>query len=180
MSVLFILAHPAPSQSHFNAAWEKAASHRNYSTHILADHLLPDGSFDIEHEHDLLSLHQNIVLSFPIWWYSPAWLIQKWFADVLTVNFAYGAKSQLGGKTLTCLISTGQPESAYTHGGKIGFTIEELTASIRKTAAYCSMDYKDPFVCYGTVAATPASIEESTIRAMQHIDHFSNPQFFGS
>lgn len=178
MSLLYIMVHPKPSESQFNAAWAAAAAEKNYSVHNLVEHMLPDGSFDVAQEHDLLILHHHIVLAFPIWRYSPTWLLQKWFAEVLTAGFAYGSREALTDKELTCVISTGQPRISYTPEGKTGCTIQQLTMSIEKIADYCNINYHEPFIYYGTASASPGSIDESTHLAMQHVEVFSTRRTF--
>lgn len=176
MSTLFILAHPNPEKSRFNKSWAQAAEELDYPVHILREHVNEEGHFNIRREQSLLSSYQGIVISFPIQWYAPNWLLQKWLADVLTADFAYGQAHELLDKDITCLISTGVDEESYSHKGALGITIPELTSCIRLTAGFCGMKYHHPYIFYGAGKAGNDKVEQSTKTAMMHLREFSAMQ----
>lgn len=176
MSTLFVLAHPAPHQSRFSKNWAQAAQESGYDIHILRDHMKSDGSFDVQQEQKILTQYEGIVLSFPIQWYAPNWLLQKWLSDVLTPGFAYGQAYDLSGKDITCLISCGVNEESYTHQGELGITIPELVSCIRLTANFCGMKYHHPYIFYGAGKAGEEKVQESIKKAMIHLKEFSGMQ----
>lgn len=172
MSILFILAHPNPGKSRYNQSWASAAEKLNYPVHVLVDHINENGEFNIRKEQELLSAHQGFIISFPINWYAPVWVLQKWLADVLTPDFIHNPNQALKGKNLTCLISTGVDEISYSHKGLLGITIPELVTPIRLTANYVGMTYHNPFVFYGIGKIGAEKIQESTKLAMMHMEEF--------
>ncbi len=173
MSTLFVLAHPAPQQSRFSKSWAQAAQESGYDIHILKDRMQADGTFNIQEEQKILSAYQGIVISFPIQWYAPNWLLQKWLAEVLTPGFAYGQAYHLSRKDITCLISCGVDEESYSHEGALGISIPELISCIRLTAEFCGMNYHHPYIFYGAGKAGKEQVQESTQKAMIHLKEFS-------
>lgn len=99
---LVVVTHPNIEQSHVNKSWVEAlkAHPELYTVHEIYK-LYPDGKIDVAAEQKLLESYDNIVLQFPMYWYSSPALLKQWQDDVLAYGWAYGSKGNaLKGKKL--------------------------------------------------------------------------------
>ncbi|MGL4524277.1 MAG: NAD(P)H-dependent oxidoreductase [Spirochaetia bacterium] len=167
--LMVITAHPIPSKSLFNKAWCDAAHQGGFTTHILADRLLPNGHFNIPEEDLLISGHQHIVFSFSLWWYSTPWILNKWFSEVLTPEFAYDKGRALEGKTLSCLVTYSGPVATHSKGQPTAHKVEEFLLAIPAIANYCGMKYIDPYIFYETQDTSEDMVTKSTQGALAHL-----------
>lgn len=96
MKTLVILAHPDMENSRINKRWKEELE--KYPDKITVNELYknyPNWDIDIEREHELLLSHDNIIIQFPLYWYTYTPLLKKWLDDVLSYNWAYGNEYNL-------------------------------------------------------------------------------------
>jgi glutathione-regulated potassium-efflux system ancillary protein KefG len=146
---LLIFGHRNPNESHYgNALLQTAKKLPQVTTHTLIEKY-PDFKIDGEKERALLLEHQNIVLQFPLYWYSTPAILKEWIDEVLSRGWAYGGGTALAGKNLMVSITTGGPEKVYQHDGANRFTIDEFLRPLEQTAYLCAMNWIKPFVMHG-------------------------------
>lgn len=147
---LVLLAHPDPAASRVNSALTDAIRDLD-GVHVrdLATVRRADG-FDALEEQRLLVEHDTLVLQFPWYWYSVPGILKEWMDQVLLHGFAYGAGgTQLHGKTLQLVTTTGGPDESYRAGGHNRFTMSDLLRPLDATAHLCGMELAEPFVVHG-------------------------------
>lgn len=173
-NTLVIVTHPDINTSIINKRWVEQL--QKYPEHITIHQLheqYPDGKLDITAEQQLLLDHDNIVLQFPLYWFSTPPLLKKWLDDVLTQGFAYGrdsAERQLAGKRIGLAISAGIKAADYNENGRYRFTMEELTRPLRVTIEYISADPLPIFACYGAESGvSEKELESSAADYLQYI-----------
>jgi len=146
---LLVYGHRNPKESHYgNALYAKASTLPEVTPHTLIEHY-PDFKINGERERALLSAHQNIVLQFPLYWYSTPAILKEWMDEVLSRGWAYGGGTALAGKKLMVAITTGGPEKVYQPDGANRFKIEEFLRPLEQTAHLCAMLWTKPFIMYG-------------------------------
>lgn len=111
------------------------------------DGLYPDFKIDVKAEQEKLTKADVIVLQFPVFWYSYPSLMHKWMEDVFVFGFSHGTGTALKGKTLVASLTSGAPEEIY----RKNFTIDDILAPLKQTAALCKMAWSD-FVYTGGVS----------------------------
>jgi putative NADPH-quinone reductase len=94
MKTLVVVTHPDMANSVVNKRWleELRRYPERYTVHELHQ-AYPDWQIDVAQEQRLIEAHDNIVLQFPIFWFSSPPLLKKWLDDVLTYGWAYGSRS---------------------------------------------------------------------------------------
>ena len=131
--------------------------------------------FHVVEEQRLLVEHDTVVLQFPWYWYSVPGILKDWMDQVLTYGFAYGSTgTQLHGKTLQVVTSTGGPDESYRPGGDNRFTMAELMRPLDATAHQCGMAMAEPLVVHGVhgiddAALTTYSAHYRTLLADEHL-----------
>lgn len=160
--ILVLFAHPALHRSRVQSALLAAArSVDDVTVHDLYQ-AYPDFDIDVAREQALLLAHDVIVLQHPFYWYSTPAIVKQWEDLVLEHGWAYGRTgTQLHGKTMWSVISTGGHADAYTAEGRNRYTIEQLLAPIAQTARLCGMQWRPPFVVHGTHVMTRDAINEA-------------------
>lgn len=147
--VLLVFAHPA---------YEHSRAHRTLrdtvgvppgvSFHDLYENY-PDFMIDVRREQALLAEHHAIVLQFPFYWYSTPALLKEWFDVVWLHGFAYGGGgTQLLGKTLAVVTTTGGDASHYGPGSRNAYSVEEFLRPMERTAFLCGMHWRPPMVIH--------------------------------
>jgi len=149
--VLVLFAHPALHHSRVNRRLLEAIEGlAGITINDLYAHY-PTFHIDVEREQALLIEHDLIVFQHPFYWYSSPAILKQWQDLVLEHGFAYGqGGTALQGKAFLSAISTGGPAEAYGREGHNRFSILELLAPFRQTAALCGMEFLPPFVVHGT------------------------------
>ncbi len=166
-STLIINGHRNPKESVYGKAlFDKAASLPEISVHTLIEKY-PDFKIDGDKERELLSMHKNIVLQFPFYWYSTPAILKEWIDEVFSRGWAYGGGTALAGKTLMVAITTGGPEKVYQPEGANRFTIEELLRPLEQTANLCAMKWAKPFVMFGVRYLDQHQIEEHCVKYLE-------------
>ena len=137
MKTLVILAHPDMENSRINKKWKEELE--KYPDKITVHELYkkyPNWDINIEKEHELLLAHDNIIIEFPLYWYSFTPLLKKWFDDVLSYDWAYGKEYKLQGKNIGVAVSVGGPEKEYSKSGSVKFTMDEILIPFKATVEY--------------------------------------------
>ena len=167
-TTLFIAGNPHADSSAFIAAIQPTVHAHGLEWIALADETT-NGQFDVPAFQARLTEASTIILHFPLYWYSPPALVKQWLDSILTSGWAFpGANSKLRGKTLMLSVTTGSPLSTFQRDGTNGSTLEELLLPLKRTAAYCGMNWG------GIVASqwNTASSGEATLNAhaQQHVE----------
>ncbi|CCK16253.1 Glutathione-regulated potassium-efflux system ancillary protein KefG [Cronobacter universalis NCTC 9529] len=147
--VLLLYAHPESQDSVANRVLLKPALQLpNVTVHDLYAHY-PDFFIDISHEQALLRDHDVIVFQFPLYTYSCPALLKEWFDRVLSRGFASGVGGNaLAGKYWRCVITTGEPETAYRPDGFNRYALTDILRPFELTAAMCRMYWMTPLIIY--------------------------------
>lgn len=147
--ILLLYIHPEPQESVVNRILLGAAEPLQHVTvHDLYAHY-PDFFIDIEYEQQLLRDHQVIVFQHPLYTYSCPALLKEWIDRVLVRGFSSGVGGNaLAGKYWRSVITTGEPEGAYSTSGYNRYPIEEILRPFELTAAMCHMHWVKPMIIY--------------------------------
>lgn len=163
--VLILFAHPRLEKSRINRCLLDSVPKDIPITVNDLYERYPDFNIDIEAEKKLLLEHDVMVWQHPFYWYSCPPLLKQWIDMVLELGWAYGpGGTQLAGKEILSVITTGGTAEAYTHEGRNRFTIEELLAPFNQTAYLCKMTYLPPFAVQGTHRLTDTDLDLEAIR----------------
>lgn len=149
MRILILLAHPRSSASIAQKALTDAA--RTVSGVTIHDlyAAYPDFNIDMAAEQSLLLAHDLIIFQHPFYWYSAPALIKEWQDIVLDYGWAYGpGGTQLHGKSMMNVLTTGGAEGRYHDKGGNRFTVEQFLTPFNQTAHLCGMAYLAPFVVF--------------------------------
>lgn len=158
--VLILFAHPALHKSRVHKQLKRASEGLEGVTFHDLYEAYPMFHIDANREQDLLKEHDVIIFQHPLYWYSTPAIIKEWKDIVLEYGFAYGHNgTELKGKTLLNVLSSGGPEESYQPYGMQRFTIRQFLAPFEQTANLCGMHYLPPFVVHGTHQLTPGQIE---------------------
>ncbi|CAM3165914.1 NAD(P)H-dependent oxidoreductase [Paenibacillus lupini] len=138
MKTLIILAHPNLEVSRVNQRWkEELILYPNDITIHEIYKEYPDWNIDVPREQRLLEAYDHVIFQFPLYWYSYPPLLKKWFDDVFTYGWAYGSKGdKLNGKKLGLAMSIGDKKQNYTPEGSVSFTVDEVIAPFKASAAH--------------------------------------------
>ncbi len=164
--VLVIFAHPAFQKSRAHARLLQALPKaREITFHDLYE-AYPDFQIDVPAEQARLLAHDTIVFQHPFYWYSCPALLKEWLDLVLEFGFAYGPGGvALRGKSWLTALTTGGAASAYSRNGANYFTMDELLAPFRQTAALCGMNWLPPYIVHGAISASDEALAG-------HADHY--------
>ncbi len=165
-SVLVLFAHPALEQSRIHR--RLIAGHEHWPAEVTFHdlyELYPDFVIDVGYEQDLLLQHDIIVWQHPLYWYSVPPLLKQWIDLTLEHGWAYGSTGiYLRGKTVLNVITAGGQEEAYCDQGHNQYTMQQFLYPLERTAALCGMDYREPYVIYGTHNLHGADIEAEAVK----------------
>ncbi|RSC25227.1 flavodoxin family protein [Pseudomonas putida] len=144
---LILASHPYPERSVVNKAlWEVAqrapnASFRNMES-VFGNN---QRGFDRAAERKLYERMERLVLIYPTHWFNLTPMLKAYLDDV----WGGSAPSELRGKELLIVTSTGGSARDYTREGSLGFTIEEVLTPLRASANYTGMKFAKPLVFFG-------------------------------
>lgn len=155
--VLVLYAHPYPRHSRVGKALLHAIEGLPDVAVRPLYELYPDFSIDVAAEQAALMAAHTIVWQHPMYWYHTPALLTLWFEKVLALNWAYGTHRALEGKRVLWVTSTGGPREAYL-GGNGRLSIDELSAPLRQTAAFCGMRWLPPHVVHHAAKADAAQL----------------------
>lgn len=172
--VLVISGHPNLESSNTNTRiLETLDSNLNDIEIRYLDQLYPDYQINVEAEQEALIKAQVIVLQFPFYWYSIPALLKKWFDDVFSYDFAYGAKGdKLKGKDFILSFTIGGPAESYDPLGYNHFTIEQLILPLQQTAYLAGLNFRQPIYTHQMVyiAGVYNTLEDVHQRSDSHSD----------
>lgn len=104
--------------------------------------LYGDGPIDVAAEQQKLVEADQIVLQFPIMWYSCPSLMHKWMEQILSYGFAYGVEGdKLKGKRLLASFTSASTADMYSVYGAQGMTIDDLMPAYPAISRYCGMQW---------------------------------------
>lgn len=169
---LVLLFHPLGSPSSNNRTILRAAKQQIPSLTTVDEYAqYPDGKIDIAHEQELLDAADDIVLQFPMHWYSAPALTQQWEDNVLAWGWAYGGGRHLLNKTLHVALTCGAPAKNYTMEVAGEPQIDRLLSPFEATAHRVHMNWGNHFALYGTASL---SDEQLTQAGQDYADFLSN------
>ncbi len=169
-TTLLINGHRNPDDSKYGKAlFLKASELKEVTTHTLIEEY-PNFQIDGERERALLTEHKNIVLQFPLYWYSSPAILKEWIDEVLARGWAYGGGTALAGKKIMVAVTTGGAEKVYQHDGANRFTINEFLRPFEQTAALCGMTWIEPFIMYGVRYLDQSQIDAACEQYLQAIN----------
>lgn len=153
MKTLIIVAHPNISKSVINKRLieELKKYPEKYTIHELISSY-PDGKIDVEKEQKLVEAHDNLILQFPIQWFSCPAILKTWLDDVLTQGWAYGRNGgdKLQGRKIALAVTAGIRQSDYQESGRYHYNLEQLLTPFETTFRYyCHAEYSSFFAFYG-------------------------------
>lgn len=156
MKTLIVVAHPDIENSVINQSWVKGLQQypELYTVHELYQ-AYPNGKIDVAREQQLLEAHDNIILQFPIYWFSSPPLLKQWQDEVLTYGWAYGSESgyKMKGKNIALAVSAGIRLEDYAAQGRYQYSLAEVLRPFEITFNYIKSNYLSNFGFYGTESA---------------------------
>lgn len=164
-SILLIFAHPVLEKSRVHRELlNQIPPQTTITLHDLYE-CYPDFLIDIHKEKRLLLDHDIILFQFPFYWYNAPALLKHWMELVLEHGWAYGKEgTALSGKLWMNIITCGGSFEAYQQKGKNRHTVEEFCYPFEQSARLCNMNYRNPFVIYGTHRLDAGAIQAEAIR----------------
>ncbi|MFA2694688.1 NAD(P)H-dependent oxidoreductase [Bacillus mycoides] len=184
MKTLIVLAHPSIATSFINKRWveELKKYPEQYTVHNLYN-VYHDGNIDIQKEQKLIEEHDNLVLQFPIQWFSCPPLLKKWLDDVFEHGWAYGSNGgdKLKDRKIALAVSAGIKKDDYSADGRYP-TLQHLLSPFETTFSYCSANYRSFFAYYGKESKpgendpsindlSSRELDESARNYLKFIDH---------
>lgn len=175
MKTLVIIAHPNMENSVVNKKWKEEIE--KYSDEITVHELYkeyPNEKLDIKKEQKLIEEAENIILQFPLYWFSCPPLLKKWFDEVWTYGWAYGVeKGSLENKKIGIALSTGGIKERYVDGGTDPYTIKELLSPFKASINHVKGINIPEFIQYGAMPGA-LSTEEIESSAKKYIEYIKN------
>lgn len=130
----------------------------------------PDFKINVEEEQKTLLEHDVVVFQFPFYWFSSPALLKEWFDVVLTPDFAYGDNCKLENKDFAVITTAAGSEETYIQSGTL---IKEFLKPMQSTAAYISMNYKEPFIVHNTYVLNEENLNDITNEYIQYLKNLS-------
>jgi glutathione-regulated potassium-efflux system ancillary protein KefF len=145
-----LFSHPYPRRSRAGRRLLSEVSDLPFvSVRSLYD-LYPDFAVDVEAEQRALLETDLVVWQSPFYWYGAPALLSLWFEKVLTRGWAYGTGgTQVRGKRVLWVTTTGAPLGAYREGAMHGHPFEAFVPAMQQTATFCGMRWEPPLVLHG-------------------------------
>ena len=121
--------------------------------------LYPDYWIDVEAERAALLPARLLVWLQPVHWYGAPPLLKLWMDEVLGHGWAFGpGGTQLAGKDLLLVASTGGGPASYREGGSHGGGFEIFLPPYRQTAHLCRMRFLDPLLLHDAHRVADAAV----------------------
>jgi glutathione-regulated potassium-efflux system ancillary protein KefF len=169
--ILLLLAHPDLKHSRVHAALRNALAHApagDAACWALRDlyALYPDYCIDVAAEQAALKAARLVVWLHPLHWYGMPPLLKLWLDEVFAYGWAYGpGGTQLNGKDLWLVVSTGGTEASYRPDGHNRFFIDAFWPPYEQTAQLAGM----PLVLHGAHHVTQDEITEHVDTLVDHL-----------
>ncbi len=167
--ICLVYAHPYPDRSRANRALLAGLEGLpDLELRRLYD-LYPDFAIDVDAEQDALERADVIVWHHPLYWYSVPGLLKHWFDKVLALDWAYGGRHVLRGKTCLWVTTTGAPETAYSTSGFHEHPFATFVPPVEQTARFCAMRWAEPFVVFAAHRLGPELLAEQARRYRERL-----------
>lgn len=170
--VLVIVAHPDIENSTINRSWiESLTGH--VSIHQLYQ-AYPDEKIDILHEQRLVEEHDRIIFQFPFYWYSAPSLLKKWFDEVLTEGWAYGAGGDAWAKKeIGVAISCGGSQEDFIEGGAQVHPLSTYLSCFEGIASFARTTYIGFHALYDSY--NPATLSKLLQNGQEYLQFATQP-----
>lgn len=164
--ILVLAAHPALAHSRVNRALIQAAKTLP-GVHLRDLYALyPDYLIDVAAEQSALQAARLVVWLHPVQWYAMPALMKLWLDEVFSFGWAYGpGGTQLQGKSLWLVLSTGGPLDSYQPEGHNRHALDDFLLPYRQTAHLAGMQLLPALVLHGAHSADEVAIAS-------HVRHF--------
>ncbi|WP_281613453.1 NAD(P)H-dependent oxidoreductase [Flammeovirga sp. SubArs3] len=180
---LVILAHPNFEHSIANKKIISELEKNIENIEVRDIHALyPDYKIDVEAEQKALLESDNVIFQYPFYWYNMPAILKKWFDDVFTYGFAYGAGGdKLKGKNFQLSFTVGAKEEAYSPLGSNHFKVDRFLIPMEQTAYLTKMEFQKPMYAFGCVYVkdvynSPEEVEknaaEYSVRLLEKINSY--------
>ncbi|MGJ3264246.1 MAG: NAD(P)H-dependent oxidoreductase [Salinarimonas sp.] len=160
---LALCAHPDPARSRFSRPFLEALDGGIFAKKSLAE-VYPDWNFDVEREQAELRTTRELIVVFPIYWYSPPAMLQKWFEDVFVDRDDFDQTTALTGYRVTFVVSTGGKQEEYEVGGKNGYDVETFLRPLETSFRYAGAHVLPPVVQYASWRLEDGDIRDFAAR----------------
>lgn len=152
MKTLVVVAHPRIESSVINKYWIEGLRKlpEEFTIHELYKEY-PTEKFDVKQEQQLIESHENLIIQFPVYWFSSPPLLKKWLDEVFLEGWAHGANGgdKLVNKKIAMAVSAGSVKNDYRVDGRYGHTLEQILIPFETTFLYCKADYRSIHAFYG-------------------------------
>ena len=170
--ILVIAAHPQMEHSHTTRGLMQAAARLDPQRVQVRDlyALYPDYLIDVAAEQTLLRQARLLVWLHPVHWYSMPPLLKLWLDEVFAFGWAYGpGGTELRGKDLWLVASTGGPASSYRPDGHNRYFFDAFLHPCEQTAALVGMRWLPPLVLHGAHTTTAAELQQHSDLFVQRL-----------
>lgn len=156
MKTLVIVAHPDLETSTVNRhRMEELEKYPELFTVHRLYQKYPDGRIDIAAEQALVEQHGNLVLQFPVFWFSCPAFLKEWMDRVLAFGWAFGPQPEadkMRGRKVALGISAGIKCEEFGPGTRHAHTLEELMWPFEAMCRYVDAHYCGVHALYGAEA----------------------------
>ena len=150
-------------QSYENSVYNKKLVEAVQGLEHVDIHVLNE-NFDIEAEQKKLTEYENVVLQYPLYWYSTTPLLKSWLDKVFAYGYAHGPNGdKLEGKNFGVAITTASPIDAYHAEGQNKNTLEEFLTPMKGTFNFTRSNLKGFFYLNGCLPGSPVEISEEAL-----------------
>lgn len=190
--ILLLLAHPDLEHSRVHAALRQALARHSAGTRPADDAgarwqlrdlyaLYPDYCIDVAAEQAALKAARLVVWLHPLHWYGMPPLLKLWLDEVFAYGWAYGpGGTQLNGKDLWLVVSTGGTEASYRPDGHNRFFIDAFWPPYEQTAQLAGMRFLPPLVLHGAHHLTRSEIDAHVDTLVDHLQRWPDwPEIAG-
>lgn len=176
---LIVVTHPNIEKSIINKCWIEELNKypEQFTIHELYK-AYPEGKIHVQQEQLLIEQHTNVVLQFPLYWFSSPPLLKQWLDDVFTYGWAYGSSgNKLKNKKVALAVSTGIREEDYSEDSLYQISMKNVLKPFELTMQYVQADYQPAFILYGANnepeakhKITSQAIHQSAVNYIQFLD----------
>ena len=163
--MLHLVFHPNLNGSKFNKSFAETFSSKSGVEFHDIYSLYPDFKIDAQKEQEKWLNSDEIIIQFPIQWYSPTPMVLKYFEVVLAYGFAYGGEFKLEGKKIYIVTSLGGDRKAYSNG----FGLDEILMPMQKTFEFCKMSLAHSFPFFQAFKVSDQVVQNLISDVFEHI-----------
>jgi len=169
--------HPSPSRSKANARLLSAVAGRTDIRIVSMRERYPEGIKDLNEdgarEIEIMRSTRNLILQFPVQWYSVPGLLKDWLDVVLTR--AYYIHPHTEGVTLSSLnvwlaMTAGNTPDAYTEHGQNGFQMDDILTPLKAVAFRAGWAWHSPYILYGANRLTDEALSQAALEYRAYIE----------